>query len=263
MDEDGYDAQATADDAQATADDAQETADVVVDVDDDAVNYSDYGKLKDEDSDEDANEMYYGGLQAEYAGAVGRSMSFNDNIYVGQSFANKAKLVSKLKLVAVKGKFTFTVYKTTKTLCVAKCRVEGCGWMLRASVKPGPTTFRVTKYLKTHTCSVGDRMAQQKHYTLKYVARLFIETVGIIDGLTLKHIKDSMNNMFGLNLGYTGSYRALLCAQELVRGTAKDGYENLPSYLHLIEQSNLGIVTCLEKDCKTNLSIYSYLLELR
>ncbi|KAF2579695.1 hypothetical protein F2Q68_00004358 [Brassica cretica] len=139
LDEDGYDAQATADDAQATAD-------VVVDVDDDAVNYSDYGKLKDEDSDEDANEMYYGGLQAEYAGAVGRSMSFNDNIYVGQSFANKAKLVSKMKLVAVKGKFTFTVYKTTKTLCVAKCRVEGCGWMLRASVKPGPTTFRVIPY---------------------------------------------------------------------------------------------------------------------
>ncbi|XP_056850717.1 uncharacterized protein LOC130500040 [Raphanus sativus] len=191
-----------ADDAQETDDDAQETADVSVDADDavdavDAVNYSDYGKLKDEDSDDQG---FYDGQQAEYAGTGGRLMSFNEDIYVGQSFASKAELVAKLKLVAVKGKFTFTAYKTTKTLYVAKCRVEGCGWKLRASVKHGPKTFWVTKYLKTHTCSVGDRMAQRKQYTPKYVARLFIESIGIIDGITPKHIEDSMRNMFGLNL---------------------------------------------------------------
>ncbi|KAL0732670.1 hypothetical protein Bca4012_008879 [Brassica carinata] len=215
--------------------------------DDDAVNYSDYGKVKDEDSDD---EGFYHGQQAEYAGAGGRLLSFIEDIYVGQSFASKAELVAKLKLVAVKGKFIFTAYKTTKTLYVAKCRVEGCGWKLRASVKHGPKTFWVTKYLKKHTCSVGDRIAQRKHYTPKYVASLFIENVGIIDGITPKHIEDSMRNMFGLNLGYTTSYRALLCAQELVRGTAEDGYENLPSYLRQIEQSNPGTVTCLEKDGK-------------
>ncbi|KAF2558713.1 hypothetical protein F2Q68_00016284 [Brassica cretica] len=129
-----------ADDVQATADDVQATADVDVDVDD-GVNYSDYGKVKDEDSDEDANETLYDGHKAQCSGGEGRLLSLNDNIYVGQSFASKAELDSKLKLVAVKCKFTFTAYKTTKTLDVANCRVQGCGWKLRASVKHGPKTF--------------------------------------------------------------------------------------------------------------------------
>ncbi|XP_013594647.1 PREDICTED: uncharacterized protein LOC106302746 [Brassica oleracea var. oleracea] len=57
-----------------------------------------------------------------------------------------------------------------------------------------------------------------------------------------------MRNMFGMKLDYNTSYRALLSAQELVRGTAEDGYENLPSYLRQIEISNPGTVTCLVKD---------------
>ncbi|XP_048613384.1 uncharacterized protein LOC125587222 [Brassica napus] len=164
-----------ADDVQATVDDVQATADVDVDVDD-GVNYSDYGKVKDEDSDEDANETLYDGHKAQCSGGEGRLLSLNDNIYVGQSFPSKAELVSKLKSVAVK--------------------------------------YRV----------------------------------GIKDGLTPKHIKDAMRNMFGMKLDYNTSCRALLCAQELVRGTTKDGYENLPSYLRQIEISNPGTVTCLEKD---------------
>ncbi|CAN6829690.1 unnamed protein product, partial [Brassica oleracea] len=84
-DEDSNDA----DDVQATADDVQAT--VAVDVDD-GVNYSDYGKVKDEDSDEDANEMLYDGYKAQFSGGEGRSLSLKDNIYVGQSFASKAEL---------------------------------------------------------------------------------------------------------------------------------------------------------------------------
>ncbi|KAG5393246.1 hypothetical protein IGI04_023209, partial [Brassica rapa subsp. trilocularis] len=135
-DEDSNDA----DDVQATADDVQATVDVAVDVDD-GVNYSDYEKVKDEDFDEDANETLYDGYKAQFSGGEGRLLSLKDNIYVGQSFASKAELVSKLKSVAVEYKFTFSAYKTTKTLYVAKCRVQGCGWKLRASVKHGPKTF--------------------------------------------------------------------------------------------------------------------------
>ena len=78
-------------------------------------------------------------------------------------------------------------------------------------------TFCVTKYVEKHTCSVGDRLAQRRHCTPKYVGRL-IDRVGIIDGLNLQHITDAMKNMFGMTLDYTTSYRALLYAQTLVRG---------------------------------------------
>ena len=131
---------------------------------------------------------------------------------------------------------------------MARCRVAGCGWKVRASVKHGTNTFWVTKYLRTHTCSVSIR--QRKHCTLKYVGKLFIDRVGIIDGLSLKHIQDAMKNMFGMKLDYTTSYRALLYAQELVRGTAEDGYEGLPSYLEKIKLPNPGSITSIELNDK-------------
>ncbi|KAG5410980.1 hypothetical protein IGI04_007299, partial [Brassica rapa subsp. trilocularis] len=107
-----------------------------------------YVSSQSQDSDEDANETLYDGYKAQFSCGERRSLSLKDNIYVGQSFASKAELVSKLKSVAVEYKFTFSAYKTTKTLYVAKCRVQGCGWKLKASVKHGPKTFWVTKYLK-------------------------------------------------------------------------------------------------------------------
>ncbi|KAF2538720.1 hypothetical protein F2Q68_00021470 [Brassica cretica] len=63
------------------------------------------------------------------------------------------------------------------------------------------------------------RITQRKHCTLKYVGRLFIDRVGIIDGLNPQHIKDAMKNMFGMTLDYTTLYRALLYAQELIADT--------------------------------------------
>ncbi|KAF2583895.1 hypothetical protein F2Q70_00034839 [Brassica cretica] len=64
--------------------------------------------------------------------------------------------------------------------------------------------------------SIPDRIAQRKRCTPKYIGRLFIDRVGIIDGLNPQHIKDAMKNMFGMTLDYTTSYRALLYAQEMV-----------------------------------------------
>ncbi|KAF3592631.1 hypothetical protein DY000_02021440 [Brassica cretica] len=139
--------------------------------------------------------------------------SYGSRIYVNQSFASKDALVSELRLTAVRRKFSFRIYKSAKTLLVATCQVNGCGWKIRASVKHRTNTFWVTKYVETHTCYVADRIAQRKHCTPKYIGRLFIDRVGIIDELNPQHIKDAMKNMFGMTLDYTTSYRALLYAQ--------------------------------------------------
>ncbi|KAG5384400.1 hypothetical protein IGI04_035870 [Brassica rapa subsp. trilocularis] len=96
----------------------------------------------------------------------------------------------------------------------------------------------ITKYVEKHTCSVGDRLAQRRHCTPKYVSRLFIDRVGIIDGLNPQHITDAMKNMFGMTLDYTTSYRALLYAQILVRRSAEDGREDA---LSLPTQHSRGV----------------------
>ncbi|KAF3529666.1 hypothetical protein DY000_02038749 [Brassica cretica] len=155
-----------------------------------------------------------------------------ERIYVNQSFATRDALLSELRLTAVRRRFSFRIYKSTKTFFVATCRVSGCQWKARASVKHGTKTFWVTKYVETHTCSITDRIAQRKHCTPKYIGRLFIDRVGIIDGLNPQHIKDAMKNMVGMTLDYTTSYRALLYAQEM-RGSGRQKKSRWQSWLEL------------------------------
>ncbi|KAG5389645.1 hypothetical protein IGI04_031186 [Brassica rapa subsp. trilocularis] len=144
--------------------DGEEDADIPVVAD--AEDYSEYGKVKDEDEEED-DEICFDDYKGAY-GCEGEGSSA-DRIYVNQSFASKDALLSELRLTAVRRRFSFRIFKSTKTLFVATCRVSGCQWKVRASVKHGTKTFWVTKYLATHTCSIPDRIAQRKRCTPKYI----------------------------------------------------------------------------------------------
>ncbi|KAF3566863.1 hypothetical protein DY000_02016731 [Brassica cretica] len=89
-----------------------------------------YQKVKDEDEDEEKDDMCFEDFKGTYGSEGGRS--YGSRIYVNQSFASKDALVSELRLTAVRRKFSFRIYKSTKTLLVATCRVNGCGWKIRA-----------------------------------------------------------------------------------------------------------------------------------
>ncbi|XP_056859970.1 uncharacterized protein LOC130508463 [Raphanus sativus] len=224
---------------------------IVGETDQNGGDYSLYGKVLDEDEEDDDN-ICFEEIEKTYAktNAIEGGKSDCTSIYVNQSFVSKDVLLSELRLTAVRGRFSFRIYKSTKTLLVAICRVSGCGWKIRASVKHGPNTFWVTKYVEKHLCSIGDRIAQRRHCTPKYVGSLFIDRVGIIDGITPQHITDVMKNMFGMTLDYTTSYRALLYAQKLVRGSVEEGYSRLPSYLEQISIANPDSITAIELDSK-------------
>ncbi|KAF3582863.1 hypothetical protein DY000_02032782 [Brassica cretica] len=202
-------------------DDGEEDADIsiVAEADENSEDYSVYGKVEDEDEEDD--DMCFEDFKKIEGGR-----SNGNSIYINQSFVSKDALLPELRLTAVRFRFSFRIYKSTKTLLVTTCLVNGCQWKIRASVKHGTNTFWVTKYVEKHTCSVGDRLAQRRNCTPKYVGRFFIDRVGIIDGLNPQHITDEMKNMFGMTLDYTTSYRALLYAQTLVRRSAEDGWEN-------------------------------------
>ena len=159
-------------------DDGEEDAgiSIVAEADENGEDYNVYGKVEDEDEEDD--DMCFEDIEKIEGGR-----SNGNSIYVNQSFVSKDALLSELRLTTVRFKFSFRIYKSMKTLLVTTCSVSGCQWKVRASVKHGTNTFWVTKYVEKHTCSVGDRIAQRRHCTPKYVGRLFIDRVGIIDGL--------------------------------------------------------------------------------
>ncbi|KAF2595825.1 hypothetical protein F2Q68_00009066 [Brassica cretica] len=66
---------------------------------------------------------------------------------------------------AVRRRFSFRIFKSTKTLFVATSRVSGCQWKVRASVKHGTKTFWVTKYVAPHTCSIPENHSAETMYS--------------------------------------------------------------------------------------------------
>ncbi|CAA7057065.1 unnamed protein product [Microthlaspi erraticum] len=226
-------------------DDVREKA---YEVDDDThADYSQYGKIKDE---EVAIEVPFDDPRLLGRG-VGHRIgidNWEDNIYEHQSFDTKDQLISELRLTAVMTRFSFRIAASTRKVFVAKCKVAGCAWRLRAAVKNEPSTFWVTKYVKSHTFSVSDRVRKHKRCTTKYIGKLFLDRTGHIEGIVPQHIRDSMRRMFGMKLDYTASYKALKHAQDLVWGTAEEGYANLPSYLQRIKEADPGTVTDLVCD---------------
>ncbi|KAF3512222.1 hypothetical protein F2Q69_00005264 [Brassica cretica] len=177
---------------------------IVAEADENGEDYSVYGKFEDEDEEDD--DMCFEDIKKIEGGR-----SNGNSIYVNQSFVSKNALLSELRLTAVRFRFSIRIYKSTKTLLVTTCPVSGCQWKVRASVKHGTNTFWVTKYVEKHTCSVGGRLAQRRHCTPKYVGRLFIDRVGIIDGLNPQHITDAMKNIGGVEY--------LLAVREEIAGT--------------------------------------------
>uniref|UniRef100_A0A1J3F6U2 Transposase MuDR plant domain-containing protein n=1 Tax=Noccaea caerulescens TaxID=107243 RepID=A0A1J3F6U2_NOCCA len=136
--------------------------------DDTHADYSEYGKVKDDDVCETKIPFDDARLRGRLGGQPRRTDNWEDNIYEHQSFDSKAELLSQLRLMAVMLRFTFRVDKSTTKLFVAKCKVAGCDLMVRAAVKNEATTFWVIKYMKSHTCSVSDRVGKRRRCTSNY-----------------------------------------------------------------------------------------------
>ncbi|KAG5410922.1 hypothetical protein IGI04_007241 [Brassica rapa subsp. trilocularis] len=100
-------------------DDGEEDADIsiVAEADENGEDYSVYGNVEDED-EEDDDMCFEDFIKIEGGRLIG------NNIYVNQSFVSKNALLSELWLTVVKWRFSFRIYKSTKTLLMTTCPWE-------------------------------------------------------------------------------------------------------------------------------------------
>ncbi|KAF2579097.1 hypothetical protein F2Q68_00005988 [Brassica cretica] len=118
-------------------DDGEEDADIsiVVEADENGEDYSVYRKVEDEDEEDD--DMCFEDIKKIQGGR-----SNGNSIYVNQSFVSKDALFSELRLTAVRFRFSFKIYKSTKTLLVTTCPVSGCQWKRETDSLSGDTVLR-------------------------------------------------------------------------------------------------------------------------
>ncbi|KAL1214397.1 hypothetical protein V5N11_016063 [Cardamine amara subsp. amara] len=227
-------------------DEAQNFTFAEIDEDDHHCGYVSDGSSSDISFTEKIKERLIGGLEV-----LQSTSQTLERIRVGEIYNSKEELQLKLRLITIFQNFDYMTSKSTKTLLVLKCYVPNCSWRIRASTIKPSTQFKVRKHIDYHTCSVLKRCSRHRQATSKCIGELYLAKFGKVSvGIRPMHLMDVMKAMYGIDIDYWKSYKALVHARELVQGTWDGGYSDLPSYLHRIKAANPGTITRLECDQK-------------
>ena len=122
-------------------------------------------------------------------------------VAVGQCYATKEHLETRLKILTVIEKFDFRVDYSKPDLLVVRCWVEGCTWRLRASPTDNDLQFHVCVYIAEHTCSITKRSASSRQATPDILGLLYKDFVGEI-GPTVRpmHVAETMTKRFQIKV---------------------------------------------------------------
>ncbi|KAL5576684.1 hypothetical protein UlMin_018383 [Ulmus minor] len=152
-----------------------------------------------------------------------------------------------------------TSTKSNRLLWVIKCINSNCNWRLHASkIVPESTKFVIRKYVRVHSCSLLNRNAN--HYQATYVVigeQVALQYIGVKKGPDPKGFQTFACTKLGAQISYYKAWRGRKHAHTLIRGSPKQNFHILPSYLHMLEMLNPGTITRIEVDRESR---FKYLL---
>ncbi|XP_038888366.1 uncharacterized protein LOC120078210 [Benincasa hispida] len=108
-------------------------------------------------------------------------------------------------------------------------------------VEVGCDIFKITKYMRSHTCSIGILNHDHKQATTTVVGELIKDKfTGIGRVYKPRHIIEDMKKEYGVNISYDKAWRARETAYALARGTPEESCIVLHTYGEALNMENLG-----------------------
>ncbi|TXG72867.1 hypothetical protein EZV62_001446 [Acer yangbiense] len=169
-------------------------------------------------------------------------------IAVGELFESKKQLQSQLGRYSLEKGFQIRVMKSDTTRYQVRCIVEECNWQLR-EVKVGNSDyFQIRRFDHGHTCSTEAQFLLQRQASARVIGEHIKEKFRDHRLYKPNEIIQDLQTVFGILCNYHKGYRAKHIALNEVQGTPVKSYQNLPSYLYMLEQTNPGTIIDLHTD---------------
>ncbi|KAL5554343.1 hypothetical protein UlMin_041744 [Ulmus minor] len=126
------------------------------------------------------------------------------------------------------------------------CMDNNCSWKVRRMRVMNIGCWMVTKFVKEHTCAVNYKREGHRQATI-WVIGDCLKNRYIAPSRTFKpqDIIDDVRERFGVQITYNKARRAREAAYDTLRGTPKESYTFLPSFLHVLVECNPGTTTDL------------------
>ncbi|XP_047249995.1 uncharacterized protein LOC124885792 [Capsicum annuum] len=166
---------------------------------------------------------------------------YNSVVKVNQKYKNKDTLVSVMRNYAIKHKFNFRAERSDKQSYVLLCKSLECSWVFKASCKHGTDTFIIRTFNDEHTCSIMDRVFEQHHVTIAFIAGITTpKLVTYKRIITPSNIIEDIKMELGLDIDYMKAWQAKECALKILKGRPTDRYKKMPTYVYMLNSVYLN-----------------------
>ncbi|WCJ32828.1 hypothetical protein M5689_014228 [Euphorbia peplus] len=181
----------------------------------------------------------------------------HSNFKIGLRFKDKYTLKTAISFYAITKHFQFRTERSSNRHLFLRCIDGSCNWAFKASRTGKLSTFRIKKFVDSHTCQLESRTGQ-KQATRNLIGDLIKKKYADMKPYTPADIINDMKEELGVNINYQKAWRSKEKALEVIRGKPADSYALLPSYLYMLQQTNPGSIVELHTEAN-NSFLYAYM----
>ncbi|KAL4346269.1 hypothetical protein GQ457_17G011300 [Hibiscus cannabinus] len=131
--------------------------------------------------------------------------------------------------------FDYKLVRNESDKVSAKCKDEGCPWVIYASIDSSDGFFKVKKLISHHECFVTFKNSKANY---KFIGKHFLGKLRIIAKLTLQEMqrlaREELNVVVPINL----CCKARLLAKEEINGRVKYEFDRLVDYAEALRQAD-------------------------
>ncbi|XP_021986468.1 uncharacterized protein LOC110882872 [Helianthus annuus] len=167
----------------------------------------------------------------------------------GHVFNNKEDMKLELGKKCSLEHFEFKVDRSSKTRYQVSCLVDGCVWRFRARSFGDSGVFFVKSFNDKHTCSKTLTYPHVRQANPNVVAHYLKERLKDSGRIyRCNEIVKDFRQRFQVEITTSQAWRGKSLALELLQGSSRDSFAELPFYCYNLERANPGSVTHIKTD---------------
>ncbi|CAM8937193.1 unnamed protein product [Rhodiola kirilowii] len=158
---------------------------------------------------------------------------------VDQRFDSFKEFRDALHKYSVAHGFAYVYKKKESRRVTVVCKAKGCPWRICASKLPTTELICIKKMQDTHTCEGTDGVVKYRK-TSSWVGKVIKEKLKVSPNYKPKDVAEYIEREYGVKLNYAQARRAKEVARELLQGSYKGAYNQLPYFCEKIKETNPG-----------------------
>ncbi|VVA10829.1 PREDICTED: MuDR family transposase [Prunus dulcis] len=157
---------------------------------------------------------------------------------VGQEFKSVKEFRDALQKYGIAHRFMYRLKKNDTNRASGRCIAEGCSWRIHASWDSSVQRFRIKNMNKIHTC--GREFWKSYHPTKSWLVSIIKDRLLDSPHLKPKELANGILQDFGIAVNYTQVWRGIEDARELLLGSYREAYNQLPWFCEKMAEANPG-----------------------